>query len=174
MLGIIFIAMMFFLKMWFSAYFLAHTNGNTYLENMIFYSPQELYKLLSAYGVAGRGFYVRCSIILDFAVPLLYSSFFTVCMVWIIKKSTAKKMWITIMLLLGILLCLSDWIENIFLIIIINHYPEQLVIMTYLACASTILKTVLTNLFFILIVVGFAFLLLKYIFHKKMKRSCEK
>lgn len=162
-LGAIFVAVLLFLKMWFGPYFLTQTNGNIYLEQMIIYSPTDLYKLLSAYGQAGRDFYIKSSLTLDFVIPFQYSTFFTLCTIWIIKKLSMRTTWKVITFILGIILCLSDCLENIFLISIIHQYPKQLFSLAYIACASTLIKTALTTLFFVIIAVGFALLLWRVI-----------
>jgi len=159
--GIIFISMMVFLRTGFATYAHAGTNGNPMLEMLLIYSPQDIFDLLDAYGPEGRAFYIRTILLFDFIIPLIYSFFFTVCTIWIMKKLSMKSTWKTLAFILGIIQCLSDWIENIFLLIVTANYPNQLKFLVNLASVSTLLKAALTIFFLVIIVIGLTFLLLK-------------
>jgi uncharacterized protein YhhL (DUF1145 family) len=145
-MGAVFIAAYVLNNYVFGPYFRLHTNGNAYLEMTVFYSPQSLYALLDQYGQQGRDFYVKSALLFDFIFPLQYSVFFT-SLAYIIYRNLSGGVALgKAIFFLGIALCLSDWLENIFLLLVIYCYPGEIAALAYLANAMTLLKTGLTML----------------------------
>jgi hypothetical protein len=132
-------------------YFLAHSNGNAYVEMNIFYAS-ELSDILQSYGNAGRECYVKMSILFDFIFPLQYSLFMASCSISVLKRNIGIKMQ-NVILALGGILCLSDWMENVFIIAAIKFFPN-LGAFPYLAQFMTLLKSGLTIFFALAISCG--------------------
>lgn len=164
-MGIIFIIAYILINVAFGVYFRLQTNGNSYLEALVFYSPQDLYDLLNKYGQHGREIYILSSLLMDFIFPLQYSVFFASLAYIIYRKLFNKATVLKLIVYLGIALCLSDWIENIFLITVVANYPGELFAFAWLAAAMTLLKSSLTVLFIVISIVGGISLV--------VKRSCH-
>jgi hypothetical protein len=150
-MGVIFIVGYILMNTIFPNYFMTQSNGNMYVESNIFYA-EKLGDILRLYGETGRACYIRLSLTYDFILPLQYSLFFVTCSILILKKYIGAKLKRAIILIGGVL-CLSDWLENIFIITAINRFPN-IGDLPILAQVITILKSALTVLFLIVIVIG--------------------
>lgn len=162
-MGIIFVIFYVLMNKTFMSYFRLQTNGNDYLENLMWYSPQKLYNLLADYGQHGRNFYIKSSLFLDFVFPLQYSMFFMSLAYVIYKNLSFKTIVLKVIFYLGIALCLFDWLENCALIIIISHYPQEISLLAYLATIMTLLKSSLTALFLTCSIIGIIGIIVKRI-----------
>ena len=156
----VFLALMLFVKLWFEPYFTAHANGD-YLEMDFFYTPDSLYDRMERYGQTGRALYTKSSIGLDFVLPFQYSLFFSACAAWILQKLGWREAFRKAVFIAGVVLCCSDWLENVFLLIVVNRFPQKMIALSRLANGMTLLKSALTMLFIAAIAAGFAGLLIR-------------
>lgn len=159
---LIFVSGMVLNKVFFEPYFTMQANGNPYIETMLFYTPQTLYTLVDDYGAHGREMYTKWSIGLDFILPLQYSVCFASCAAWISRKLSLSERLGRVALVSGTVLCLSDWLENVFLLIVVNRFPQMLIAVSVAANVMTLLKSALTIAFLAAIGIGF----LIYLVHR--------
>lgn len=145
----------------FNAYFRSQTNGNKWIEANMFYSPQFLYNLLESYGQIGRAFYTKCSLSIDFIFPFQYSLFFMSFSILIFRKLLTNSIWQKTAIIFGIVLCLSDWLENIFLLVVLHSFPLKLFFLSNMAQIMTLIKGAITYLFIIVIVISGLIYLIK-------------
>ena len=149
--GIVFIAAYILMNTLFLDFFMSQSNGNMFVETNIFYAST-LADILQSYGEIGRECYIKLSFQYDFIFPLQYSLFFASCSILILKKYVNIK-WQKAFLLIGGVLCLSEWAENILIIVAIVRFPN-IGILAIAAQFMTLLKTALTVFFLIAIIIG--------------------
>ena len=163
-MGIVFIIGFILMNTVFPDYFMTQSNGNAYVDTHIFYAS-ELGGILQSYGDAGRECYVKLSILYDFIFPLQYSLFFASCLILTLKKYLSLKLQKAVLLLGGVL-CLSDWIENIFIITAIMRFPN-IGVLHILAQIMTLLKSALFIIFLLAIFFGIVVIVVNKIKNRK-------
>lgn len=137
-------------------YFSAVANGYPYLENSLFYAPADLIEMAQGYGAEGRSLYIKTSSTLDLIFPLIYSNFLTAFSIYLLKKAEMDRALAPHLLRLGIGCCVSDWLENLCMILLLTSYPETKYIYAFLGRIMTSVKYLLL-LSFILIVIAMAY-----------------
>jgi len=170
-MGMVFVIVYILSNTILESHLMTQTNGNTFVEANIFYASK-LGDILQAYGEIGRTYYVRLLILFDFIFPLQYSLFFASCLILLLKKlaSISLKRQKTLLLLGGIL-CLTDWLENIFIIIAIHNFPEIPGAIPLLAQTMTLAKAALTIAFLIAILISAVMLCVNKIKKPSRQRS---
>jgi len=163
-LGAVFAVLYLIINVPILGYFRSCVDGNNYIESNMFYTPQSLHELLVAYGESGRSLYIKMSLGFDFIFPLVYSAFLAASIFLVYKNwRPLKKAWLKIGLIMGIVICFSDFLENIFLITIILKFPAKMEALSILALCATIIKSVLTVSAAALVIIGLIGLLIRKI-----------
>ena len=120
------------------------------------YSFDYASQLLYALGSEGRELYLSTQLPLDFIYPGLFAITYSFLLVWLFGKifrSTSKVYYFS---LVPCLAGVFDYLENIFIIKMINSFPELQVATVNIASTFTIIKSSFTMLFFMLLIVGFS------------------
>ncbi|MEH6534725.1 MAG: hypothetical protein V7735_25825, partial [Photobacterium frigidiphilum] len=107
----------------------------------------------------GRDLYLSTQLPLDFIYPGLFSITYSLLLVWLFGKTFNGNSKIYYFALVPFLAGIFDYVENVFIIKMINSFPDLQVTTVKVASAFTLLKSSFTMLFFILLIVGFALLL---------------
>ncbi len=123
------------------------------------YSFNYANELLNTLGTEGRNLYLTTQLPLDFIYPGLFSLTYSLMLVWLFGKIFNRKSKIYYFLFVPFLAGIFDYAENIFIIKMINSFPDLQVSTVKVANIFTLLKSSFTMLFFILLIVGFALLL---------------
>ncbi|MGN1399648.1 MAG: hypothetical protein ACI4WG_06605 [Erysipelotrichaceae bacterium] len=131
-------------------YFLPATNGNRYLELTLYYTVNDIYTLAENYGVSGRNAYIMSSAIIDTLIPLTLTAFLIFLTLFLEKKTSGNKS--KKIISIGITACLSDWMENIFLMTTLKLYPIQYPILVIIAGIMTTIKYLLLIYIIIMII----------------------
>lgn len=163
LLGIIFFISYAFMNTIFVEWFISKSNKNVYIESMIYYNSEKLYSLIKNYEQLGRDSYIKFSLGFDFIFPFICSLFFIVFIIYFFRKINLKSLATKIMCIFGIILCFLDWLENIFLIIILCNYPYKLPLLSDTVSLITLSKSLLTIIFFVIILIGIFILSIIYI-----------
>ncbi len=116
-------------------------------------------ELLNALGADGRNLYLTTQLPLDFVYPGLFSLTYPLMLVWLFGKTCNGNSKIYYFSFVPFLAGIFDYAENIFIIKMINSFPDLQVTTVKVASIFTLLKSSFTMLFFILLFVGFALLL---------------
>lgn len=135
-----------------SPYFSAQANGLPYMETKFFYTPGDLLEMAEEYGAAGRSLYIKISLSLDLLVPLLGANFMTALTLYLSKKPDVSPKWRKPLFALGIAMCVSDWIENLFMISILKTYPKQYLWLAVMGRVMTSTKYLMMIVFAIVII----------------------
>ena len=118
------------------------------------YSYEYVNALFAQLGQEGRDYYLYRQIPLDMIYPFLFAVSYSIMLIYLFKKGfnpTSKIQYSTIIPLFG---GFFDYCENIGIITMLNSFPnisEQIAGITNL---FSILKSVSTTLFFVLLIVG--------------------
>lgn len=123
------------------------------------YSLSYASELLNSLGEDGRHLYLFTQLPLDFIYPALFSITYSLMLVWLCGKLFNKNSKIYYFLLVPFLAGIFDYIENIFIIRMINSFPDIQEITVKVASTFTILKSSFTMVFFVLLIVGLIMLL---------------
>lgn len=115
------------------------------------YSYQGAMDLLDALGPEGRSIYLTKQLPLDFIYPGLFAITYSLLLVWLFLKSTRHQSKIFYLTLVPILAGICDYIENVFIIVMINSFPDLSSDMVGIASLFTIMKSSFTSIFFILL-----------------------
>lgn len=130
------------------------------------YSYQHALSLLEELGNEGRQHYLSLQLPLDFIYPGLFAVSYTLLLIWLFSKSvkdTSKAFYLAFIPVLG---GLFDYLENIYIIRMINSFPDLSAGLVQVASTFTLLKSIFTTIFFLLLFIGFA----SFVFTKTKKR----
>ena len=127
----LFIAFMGFIMPSLEADIKALSGGVGVIDLEFFYTPTKVYTMLGAYGTEGLHLYLIAQWTVDFVFPIIVGAFFSTCLIWI----GAKQWW-----WFGLLVTLSDWIENIFVTLLLYQYPDFSPPIAMVSCFFTSLK----------------------------------
>lgn len=120
------------------------------------YSYQDATSLLEELGNEGRQMYLSRQLPLDFIYPGLFAVSYTMLLIWLFSKSfkgTSRIFYLAFIPALG---GLFDYLENIYIILMINSFPDLSTGLVRIASTFTLLKSIFTTVFFILLFAGFA------------------
>ena len=119
------------------------------------YSYDYAIKLLSSLGDKGREEYLNTQLPLDFIYPALFSISSCLLLAWLFLKRNNKDSRIFYLCFVPIFAGVFDYLENIQIVVMIFNYPDVSQIQVALSSASTIAKSGLTTIFFLLLFFGF-------------------
>lgn len=133
-----------------------------YPDLAFWYSADHLYGIAEAYGVEGRGQYVRMRYRFDIVWPLVYVGFLATSLSWLYGKIqvTSKLYRIN---LLPIFAGFFDLMENLLVSVVFLSYPGASPGLPFLAALMTMLKWSLIALSFMCLVGGLAIFIIRLI-----------
>lgn len=135
------------------------------------YSPQRAYDILTAQGQVGRAFYLQRIIPQDFVLPLLYALFYAMALNRLAQRLCPPHHPLQHIGLLGLCTVLADWAENLCLFGLLLNYPQRLDALAMLASIFTVVKTSLSMTSLGLILVGLGWLVVKTITTKMLAKG---
>lgn len=125
------------------------------------YNPSYAEKLLTAIGPGGREVYMKRQLPLDFIYPGLFAVTYTLMIVWLFGKRLDPKSRIFLLALVPAAAGLFDYFENVGIILMLKSYPNISPMLVHVSSTFSILKSVLTILFYLILCFGFLILFLK-------------
>lgn len=125
------------------------------------YSPNYINKLLSNLGEEGRNTYLYRQIPVDMVYPLLFSVSWCLVIAWFLNKLGKLNGSLIYLCLLPILAGFFDYLENTGMIVILNRYPDNPDYLSMLTNVFTILKSLLTTIYFIALIIIMVIFVLK-------------
>jgi len=108
-------------------------------------------KFFSALGDEGRKEYLNTQLPLDFIYPALFSVSSFLLLAWLLLKRNEKSSRIFYFCFVPIFAGMFDYLENIQIVLMILNFPDISNAQVILSSAFTIAKSVLTTLFFALL-----------------------
>ncbi len=125
------------------------------------YTHAQALSLLESLGRAGRDAYLFPQLALDFVYPGLFATCFSLMLIWLYSKRirpNSKWLYLAVIPVLG---GLFDYVENILIIRMITTFPDVTKGLVSAASGFTLLKSAFSTASFLLLILGFAFLLKK-------------
>jgi len=120
------------------------------------YSYQHAMSLLEELGNEGRQIYLSRQLPLDFVYPGFFAVSYTLLLIWLFSKSFAGTSKIFYLAFIPALGGLFDYLENIYIIRMIDSFPDLSTRLVQTASTFTLLKSVFTTIFFFILFAGFA------------------
>lgn len=118
------------------------------------YSYEYAMQLLGELGAAGRDSYLYKQLPLDFIYPALFAVSSSLLIAWVFSKGKLPASRFYYLCLVPIVAGFLDYLENIQIILMIFSYPNVSENQVALASLTTIGKSGLTTIFFVILVVG--------------------
>lgn len=125
------------------------------------YTHAQALTLLESLGRAGRETYLFPQLALDFVYPGLFAICYSLMLIWLYSKRIrpdSKWLYLAVIPILG---GLFDYIENILIIRMITSFPDVTEGLVSVASGATLLKSGFSTVSFLLLMAGFALLLMK-------------
>ncbi len=104
------------------------------------YTPEEAFAMIEAYGKEGRAFYIWTELVADTAYPIVYGGFLMLLTLALTPRIYTEGSFWQKLYLIPIAGVLMDLSENVGIVLMLNSYPEQPVLIARAACAFTLLK----------------------------------
>ncbi len=118
------------------------------------YTFEYAVKLLEHLGREGREHYLYQQLPLDFIYPGLFAVSCSLLLSWLFLKSQDMNSKLFYFCYIPLAAGLFDYCENIFIVRILTSYPDVSIISISLASTMTIVKSVLTTVFFVLLIIA--------------------
>jgi hypothetical protein len=122
------------------------------------YSETYATSLLETLGANGRSKYLTVQLPLDFIYPVLFAITCSLLLTWSFNKYLNENSKLYYFILIPVFAGVFDYIENVLIIIMLESYPNVSSIVVELSSLSTILKSLFTSIFFVILILSFIFL----------------
>lgn len=120
------------------------------------YSRDDLYRLAEQYGAEGRAAYIRARFTFDVIWPLVYTGFLSTALSWVYGRAFAAGSPWRYANLSPVLGALFDYGENLATSLVMARYPARTPVVDLLAPVLTLVKWLFVNGSFLLLAVGVA------------------
>jgi hypothetical protein len=131
------------------------------------YTAEYAISLLNAIGPEGRDLYLSLQLPLDFIYPGLFIFSYSFLFSWLLKKNHGLASKVFYALYIPILAGLFDYTENILVVRMLRAYPTLNSTLVTIASSVTIIKSILTSIFFTLLILSIIQVVWKSIFKKQ-------
>ncbi|WP_276381728.1 hypothetical protein [Flavobacterium sp. H4147] len=139
-----------------------YTNGSKLLDMMPFgYNSEYVNSLLSIMGTKGRSVYLYQQIPLDMIYPLLFAITYSILFTYILRKLNKQESYWFPISYLPIFAGIFDYCENLGIITLLNTYPHNSVLISQITSICTILKSWITTIFFIALLISLVIFIVK-------------
>jgi hypothetical protein len=134
-----------------------HYSGGMKLPDMMptGYNPDYMNSLLGRLGEEGRNAYLYRQIPADMVYPLLFAISWCLVLGWFLNKLGKLNGSLFYLCLIPVIAAVFDYFENIGMIVILNRYPENEDLLTQISNVFSILKSTLTTIYFITLLITF-------------------
>jgi hypothetical protein len=127
------------------------------------YSLEYAGSLLDAIGADGRQTYLTRQLPMDFVYPGLFAVTYTLLLTWLFNKGFSQRSPIFYLALVPAVAGLFDYLENVGIIMMLRSFPNISAATVAYASVCSVIKSVFTTGFFILLLVGIAALAIRRI-----------
>ena len=144
------------------------TGGASILDFEMGYSCEKAFAMLAALGTEGRAFYQTVMLPMDFPFPVVYMLCFASCIALLLKSVPSEKAvkYGKYLLLVPVVAMLSDWAENIGILVMLHGYPDLPAWAVLLASVSGMIKAIFISASILVIA-----LLLILFLHARIRRT---
>ena len=117
------------------------------------YNAEYVNSLLNALGDKGRDAYLFNQIPIDMIYPFLFGVSYSLVLAYILNKLGKLNGYLFYLCLLPIFSGLFDYFENIGIIIMLNSYPDNSIILSQVTNVFSVLKSSLATIYFIILII---------------------
>ena len=135
------------------------------------YNADYVNSLLVALGPDGRNAYLFQQIPLDLIYPGLFAITYCLLYAFILKKLDKQESFLFYLCFIPVLAGLFDYLENIGIITLLTNYPNNSITMAEMTNIFSLLKSGLSTIYFIVLIITLLALLAKYIGSKSRKAT---
>ena len=128
------------------------------IDSTFGFSPQKTLQMVEEYGESARAYYMMVELTIDLAYPVVYSLLLAVTITIIYLRLLERP--VNYLNLLPFAILVFDYLENITIILLLRHYPEQSVAMATLCELFKLIKWLLFGLVLFIIFYGLAKLMM--------------
>ena len=119
------------------------------------YSYQHATSLFEALGETGRSVYLYQQLPADFIYPGLFAISYSLLLIWLFAKSFKPDSKIFYLAIVPALGGLFDYLENVCIVLMIKSFPDLSQELVTVASSFSVLKSIFTTGFFLLLLIGF-------------------
>jgi len=135
------------------------------------YDIQYAHSLLTVLGVDGIDYYLWRQIPLDLIYPALFGISFFLLATWLAGKLNGFQRVLRLTALVAVAAGVYDYIENIFIVLMLRSFPELPDTLVGAASIATIFKSGLTMTYFVVIVVVLLAKAIQFAFRYRSPRA---
>lgn len=117
------------------------------------YSADYVNSLLNALGDKGREAYLFNQLPLDMIYPFFFGVSYCLILAYLLNKIGKIETYLFYLSFLPLFSGLFDYFENIGIIIMLNSYPDNSIILTQITNVFSVLKSSFTTLYFIILII---------------------
>ncbi|BBB26132.1 hypothetical protein [Amphritea japonica] len=125
------------------------------------YSYEQAVDLLQSLRAEGRNAYLSVQIPLDFVYPGMFAVSYTLLFTWILKQYLPLGSTLFALSFIPLLAGAFDYLENLGIILMLNEYPDVSEIVVSISSGFTIAKSGFTTIFFVLLIIALAVLIVR-------------
>jgi hypothetical protein len=118
----------------------AASGGVGPIDLMLFYTPEQVYSMVEAYGTAGRAAYRTFELTGDILYPIVYTLFFSLLLTWLFQRGFAPDSPVQRWNVLPLATWLFDLLENLGIVAMLSVYPSTPGWLAWTATLFTLLK----------------------------------
>lgn len=135
------------------------------------YTPKYVNELMLSLGQTGRHLYLYRQIPLDMTYPLLFGISNTLIIAYLLKKAKIFKPKLIYLCFIPIIAGVLDYSENIGIIMILKNHPNITDLMSQVTNVFSVLKSLSTTIYFVVLLVLLFVLAVKRLFRSKLSSS---
>ncbi|WP_430815549.1 hypothetical protein [Carboxylicivirga sp. RSCT41] len=145
-----------------------YSNGLKLLDMMPGgYDMDYVVELFSSLGEEGREFYLTKQIPVDFIYPVLFGLSYCLLLGYFLKKLNTLKSPLRYLCLIPLIAGISDYIENIGIITMLNSYPDLTSSSVAMVSSFSMIKSISTSVYFVILLI--VLVCLGFVYLKKRK-----
>jgi len=148
------------------------SNGMKLLDMMpIGYDLNYVSELFNSLGEIGREVYLTNQIPVDMVYPLLFGLTYCLLLAYFLKKLNKLNTSFIYLCLIPIIAGIADYLENFGIIAMLKNYPELTEVAVITTSSFSLIKSISTSVFFIVLIVMLIILGIKFL--KRNKTSAN-
>ena len=135
------------------------------------YNADYVNSLLNALGSEGRDTYLFRQIPIDLIYPFLFGTTYCLLYAFILKKLSKLDSFLFYLCFIPVFAGLFDYLENIGIITLLKGYPENTTTMSRITSVFSVLKSTLSTIYFVTLIIALLALLTNYVVSRSIKTT---
>lgn len=132
----------------------AASGGIGPIDLQLFYTPEKVYSMVTAYGEAGRANYRAFELTGDIIYPIVYTLFFALLITWLFQRGLARNSRMQKMNVVPLGGWLFDLFENLGIVSMLSLYPSTPAALAGITALFTVVKWLFAAATIVLILFG--------------------